>query len=153
MNELYIKIKNTREDLDIKQYEFAKILNINYKTYNLYENGTRSMPVEVLDKVATNLNVSVDFLFGKTKQKRYEKSRKMNYHKLLNNIRELRLSHNDTLRILAKQLNVTPQTLNNYELGNRTLPISILYGISCIYNVSMDVLLNKVKKTNSSINS
>ncbi len=146
MIELYNKIKNTREDLDIKQYEFAKDLDIKLTTYSKYENGFLNIPIDVLDKISIKLNVSVDYLLDITKQRNYGKVRKMNYHIFLTNIRNYRKLNKYTLTTLAEKLYITPQALHNYELGLREVPVSILRELSIIFDVSADILLGKLKK-------
>ncbi len=145
MIELYERIKNTREDLDIKQYEFAKRLNILPTTYALYENGFRGIPVEIFDNIARELNVSVDYLFKKTKVKNYQNSKKMNYDTLLSNIKKYRLLNNYTQQDIADYLNIYRQCVSNYELGVRRVPVYVIHELSNLFNMSADVLLGKIE--------
>lgn len=145
MIELYERIKNTREDLDIKQYKFAQILNLYPTTYTLYENGFRSIPIEILDKIAINLNVSIDYLLEKTNKKRYENSKVMNYHILVENIKKYRKINHYTQSDFCKLLNCSQQALSNYELGLRPIPVYIINEIASTLNLSVDFLLGKIE--------
>lgn len=60
--ELYEKIRNIREDKDIKQKEMAKFLNMQPSTYNAYEKGKRTISAELLRNICIFLNVSSDEL-------------------------------------------------------------------------------------------
>lgn len=60
--ELYEKIRNIREDKDIKQKEMAKFLNMQPSTYNAYEKGKRTISAELLKNICIFLNVSSDEL-------------------------------------------------------------------------------------------
>ncbi|MBP3673823.1 MAG: helix-turn-helix transcriptional regulator [Oscillospiraceae bacterium] len=66
---MYERIRNLREDRDLKQEDLAKLLNCTQACYSNYENGKRDIPTEVLDTLATYYNVSVDYLMGRTNQK------------------------------------------------------------------------------------
>ena len=63
---MYERIRNLREDRDLKQEDLAKLLNCTQACYSNYENGKRDVPTEVLDKLASFYNVSVDYLLGRT---------------------------------------------------------------------------------------
>ncbi len=64
-----MRLKELREDLDIKQKEIADYLNIKQNTYSQYENGQRQLPIEVLIKLAEYYKVSTDYILGITKEK------------------------------------------------------------------------------------
>ena len=59
------KIRDLREDNDLKQKDLAKYLCIDQSTYSDYENGKINVPVEQLIKIADYYNVSLDFLVGR----------------------------------------------------------------------------------------
>lgn len=60
--ELYQKIRNIREDKDIKQKDMAKYLHMQPTTYNAYEKGKRTISAELLKEICIFLNVSSDEL-------------------------------------------------------------------------------------------
>lgn len=60
--ELYEKIRNIREDKDIKQKDMAKYLHMQPTTYNAYEKGKRTISADLLKNICTYLNVSADEL-------------------------------------------------------------------------------------------
>lgn len=61
-----MRLKDLREDLDIKQEVIAKYLNVKQNTYSQYENGQRQLPIGVLIKLAKYYNVSTDYILGIT---------------------------------------------------------------------------------------
>lgn len=71
----YKRIKELREDNDLKQRQLAKILNISQSTYSSYEVGNREIPVYLLIALAKFYNTSVDYLLGITNDKRPYKER------------------------------------------------------------------------------
>lgn len=71
------RLKEIREDRDLKQQDIAKLLNTTQCQYSLYENGIRSIPIEKLNILSEFYNTSIDYLVGKTNEKRpYPKKEK-----------------------------------------------------------------------------
>ncbi|QNU68775.1 helix-turn-helix transcriptional regulator [Ruminiclostridium herbifermentans] len=62
------RIKKLREDRNLNQLEFSKILNISNTTLSQYEAGNRTPSDEIKEKVADYFNVSVDYLLGRTEK-------------------------------------------------------------------------------------
>jgi len=60
------RIKDLREDRDLTQQELSKFLNITQVAYSYYELGKRSIPLELLCKLADFYNTSVDYLLYRT---------------------------------------------------------------------------------------
>ena len=63
---MYHRIRDLREDRDLKQRELADLLNCSQQVYSNYELGQRDIPTEVLIKLAAFYNVSIDYLLGQT---------------------------------------------------------------------------------------
>ena len=65
-----MRLKELREDLDIKQKEIAEYLHIKQNTYSQYENGQRQLPVDILIMLAKYYKVSTDYILELTDCKR-----------------------------------------------------------------------------------
>ena len=63
---MYKRIRDLREDHDIKQQDIADYLQCTQVGYSHYENGKRDIPTDVLIKLADYYNVSIDYLLGRT---------------------------------------------------------------------------------------
>lgn len=61
-----LKIKDLREDRDITQKEIASFLMCDQSLYSKYERGERSVPVEIVVKLAEFYNTTTDYLLGLT---------------------------------------------------------------------------------------
>lgn len=61
-----LRIKDLREDKEIKQVEMAEQLNISQTNYSKYELGKINIPIETLKKIAFILETSIDYLLGLT---------------------------------------------------------------------------------------
>ena len=63
-------IRNLREDNDKLQVEMAAYLNVKQTTYSKYELGKINIPVDVLIKLADFYDVTLDYLVGRSKNKK-----------------------------------------------------------------------------------
>ena len=63
---MYKRIRDLREDHDLLQREVAAQLNCSQRVYSNYELGQRDIPTDVLIRLSTFYNVSVDYLLGLT---------------------------------------------------------------------------------------
>lgn len=63
---MYRRIRDLREDQDLKQRQMAEYLNCSQQVYSNYELGQRDIPTDVLIRLADFYKVSVDYLLGLT---------------------------------------------------------------------------------------
>jgi transcriptional regulator with XRE-family HTH domain len=63
------RLRDLREDRDLKQRDLAEYLNIHQSTYSDYELGNLNVPVPVLVKLSYFYETSVDYLLGLTNTK------------------------------------------------------------------------------------
>ncbi len=63
---MYRRIRDLREDHDLKQRELAEILHCSQQVYSNYELGERDIPTEVLIRLSGFYGVSVDYILGLT---------------------------------------------------------------------------------------
>ena len=62
------RIKDLREDRDLTQKEVSQYLNISQVAYSYYEINKRSIPLEILSKLADFYNTSTDYLLYRTNE-------------------------------------------------------------------------------------
>lgn len=65
----YKRIRDLREDSDLKQRELAEILCCSQRVYSNYERGDLDIPTEVLIKLAKFYRTSVDYILELTDKK------------------------------------------------------------------------------------
>ena len=63
------RLRDLREDKDLKQRDIARILQIHQTTYSDYELERLNVPVTALHILADFYEVSVDYLLGRTNVK------------------------------------------------------------------------------------
>ena len=61
-----LRIRDLREDNDLKQKELADYLLCDQSLYSKYERGERPIPLEYIDRLADYYGVSVDYLLCRT---------------------------------------------------------------------------------------
>lgn len=66
----------------------------------------------------------------------------------MNRLRVLRLEKNESLEKIAKYLNVTIQTISNYETEKRDMTPDTIIKLANYYDVSTDYLLGKTDLRN-----
>lgn len=67
---MYPRIRNLREDRDLKQWQLAEYLNCSQQVYSNYELGQRDIPTDVLIRLSQFYQVSVDYILGLTSNPR-----------------------------------------------------------------------------------
>ena len=63
-----LRLKDLREDKDLKQEDVAKFLNISQTNYSKYELGKINIPISSLIKLSEFFNTSIDHLLGLTNE-------------------------------------------------------------------------------------
>lgn len=66
----YPRLKNLREDKDLTQAEVGAYLHISQRSYAHFEAGTRGIPVDILTALADLYQVNIDYLVGRSDQKK-----------------------------------------------------------------------------------
>ena len=64
------RLRDLREDRDLKQTALADYLQIHQTTYSDYELGKLNIPISVLHKLADFYGTSIDYLLGRTSEKK-----------------------------------------------------------------------------------
>ena len=65
-----LRIRDLREDRDLNQEEIARLLCVSQATYSRYEKGELNIPYHALSALADFYNTSVDYLLGRTDERR-----------------------------------------------------------------------------------
>ena len=66
---LYKRIKDLREDNDLKQSDLAKVVNTTQQQYSKIENGKSEPTAEKLIKLSQFYKVSIDYILGLSNEK------------------------------------------------------------------------------------
>ena len=66
---MYKRIRELREDHDLRQKQLAEYLHCSQVAYSRYELGARDIPTQVLIDLAKYYNISVDYILELTNNK------------------------------------------------------------------------------------
>ena len=66
---MQLRIRDLREDHDLKQKQIAAFLMCDQSLYSKYEREERPLPLELADRLADYYGVSLDYLVGRTNTK------------------------------------------------------------------------------------
>lgn len=140
-------LRNSREELELKQKDVAELFGIHFSTVSGWETGKDTIPISRLIDYANEYNLSLDYLFGLI-------SRNVDYYPLdldldvlAKNLTSLRLKNNCTQELIAQKLNTEQSAYSHYENAINIIPTSFLYGLTKIYEpFSIDELFGRKKK-------
>lgn len=68
-----LRIKDLREDNDLTQKQISEYLLCDQSLYSKYERGERSIPLELVIKLADYYDVSLDYIVGRTDSPTFQK--------------------------------------------------------------------------------
>ena len=63
---MFRRIRDLREDADLKQRQMAEILHCSQQLYSNYELGQRDIPTDILIALAKFYKTSTDYILGLT---------------------------------------------------------------------------------------
>ena len=140
-------LKALRERYGLSQRALANIIGVTRQAYNLYENERVTIPLIHLITLCDYFDVSIDYIFGFNKQKKYNNSYKeVDKIKAGKRLKMWRTENKMTQVKLAQILNTTHSVIADYERGRFLISASFIYTISKTYNISSDYLLGKIDK-------
>lgn len=61
---MFYRLRDLREDRDMKQKDLAAYLNCSQQVYSNYELGQRDIPTDILIRLSKLYQVSVDYILG-----------------------------------------------------------------------------------------
>lgn len=67
------RLQNLRADANLSQKQISEILHISQRAYSHYETGSRSIPIEMLIRIANYYNTTLDYLVGRSDEKTLKK--------------------------------------------------------------------------------
>lgn len=144
---MYSVMKQTRQNKELTQQELSDILGISRSTYAGWENGIDTISLSRLNDLCDYLDISLDYMCGIGKTKKYNKHSKKEFSSSLigNNLKKIRLSHGHTQSKTAKLIHTNQSNYSRYERGTNIIPTSVILDFSKYYKVSIDYLCGKKK--------
>lgn len=141
-------LKNSREELQLKQKDVAELFGLHTSTISGWETGKDPIPLSRLIDYANKYYLSLDYLFGLIAKNEEYYPIELDLNLLAINLTNLRISHNYTQAFIASKLNTNQSAYCHYEKAKYIIPTSFIYGLTKIYKkkISIDKLFGRVKK-------
>ena len=141
------RLRETRENLDLKQIDLTDLFGITYSTISGWETGKDTIPLKQLIKYANKYNYNLDYLLGLTDKNIEYKDLKINLNTLATNLKKKRKQYGKTQQQIADIINTSQSSYAHYENARYLMPLNFLYNLSKIYNdLSVDEMLGRKKK-------
>lgn len=135
------RLKDLREENDLKQYQISSMLGIKQCSYSQYEIGTRDIPTETLIILSKFYNTSIDYILFRTDERNPYKSNNCKIIKNRNNIKFLRSYTFKSQSEIAIDLAIPKSTYIKYEQMIISLNNSILIRLADYFDTSIDFIL------------
>lgn len=133
------RLKELREDVDLRQIDISKVLNLTRGTCAQYELEILNISVDNLKILANYFDTSIDYILYRTdNRKPYEK---VNNDNKLNRLKELRKINFKTQRQVALELGIPLKSYIKYENFTRSLNIQLLHKLADYYKTSIDYIV------------
>lgn len=141
-------LRESRENLDLKQKDIAEFQKVNFSTVSGWETGKDTIPLKRLINYANEYNYSLDYLFGLSKHNDSSYlPLNINLNLIAKNLRILRKKHKMTQEDVANKINTTQASYAHYENAVNLIPTAFLFNLTKIYKpFSIDALLGRKKQ-------
>ncbi|MCM1052855.1 MAG: helix-turn-helix domain-containing protein [Ruminococcus sp.] len=144
-----VLIAKLRCKKNITQNEMAKLLKISLPAYKLYETNLRVMKISELNVLSNYFNISLNTLLGLSKDFSSTTEQKaVNYKILKYNIKILRRKAKLTQASLAKEFDMSTNTISRFESETRRVDAVFLYKLAKKFNISVDFMCGKTLDKN-----
>ena len=139
------RILDIRDKKELTQQELSKIIGGSRVSISRWENGKEIPNIIRINKLANNLNYSLDYIFNLSTKENYNDITNKSIDKVIvgKRLLKVRTDNKLTTRELAKILNTSPSTISAYETGKTLLLTAFAIEICKKYKVSMDWLYGK----------
>lgn len=135
------RLKEIREDRDLKQKDLSLILNVSREIYSQYETERYNISNDILRKVSKYYDLSVDYILYRTDNRTNYLQNNLNYIGNYNRLKSLRNSMCKTQKDIALKLTMPLRTYIQYENKTRSLNVQLLHTFANFYNTSIDYII------------
>lgn len=137
------RLKDLREDHDLKQQDIADMFNDDRSLHAYYESGKVVIPLNKLCELADFYKVSTDYIVFLTDVEDTKYLVKINTKSkvIKTRLRELRNIHKLKESYLGKLINKSQNAYSYYDLNLRNIATDDLITLCKFYKVSLDYML------------
>ena len=140
-----MRLKDIREESELKQFTVSQLLGVSRGTYSLWELELDLIPIKRLNDFCNIFNCSIDYALGFSNIKNYEHNKsEINLELSSKRIKEARKKSQYTQDYLAHKLSMNRSLISKYERGHTLISTTFLIEYVKLFNLSSDYLLGKI---------
>ena len=140
------RIKYIRETYDTTQEELGKYLSGSKSSISHYEKNDRIIPLKKLSLMSNYYDLSIDYILGITKIKKYQDSKKnISLTITAERIQKILQEQNMSNVALAKELHTTESCIRKYKTGQTLILTTFALELYYKYNYSIDWIIGKTE--------
>ena len=141
-----MRLKDIREESELKQFTVGKLIGVTRGTYSLWELELDIIPLKRLNQFCNYFDVSIDYVVGFNDKKKYANQKPDIKIKVTGeNLKKIRLKKGLTQVEISNELNINQPTWNRYENAKNLILTTTLYELAKKYHYSIDKILGKDK--------
>lgn len=140
-----MRLKDIREENELKQFTVGELIGVTRGTYSLWELELDIIPLKRLNSFCNAFNCSIDYALGFTNTKNYKHSKKeININLSAKRLKEIRKEHKHTQEYIGKKLSLNRSLISKYEKGHTLISTTFLMEYVKLYHISSDYILGKI---------
>ncbi len=146
------KIKDLREDHDLKQIDIANILGVKRTTYAMWELGDVNFPIEKLVELAKYFHTNVEYMLDLTSDKKeviYGNNITISF--IGSQLKRYRMKIKKTQKEFAKTLNIRQSSYSYYEDGKTRIPTNKLIILTKKYHLPLNLICGGKSKEKTTV--
>lgn len=140
------RIKDIREDNELKQREMVEIFQVSRSTYASWEVGLIVIPLDKLVEYANYFHVRIDYVLSLTNDRDgYDHEIKLSLKNLGERLKRVRLKNHLSQENVAIVMKTKQDIVSKYERGVCMIPTIKLYRFAKEFQVSIDYLCGRIE--------
>lgn len=141
------RIKDLREDTDLRGSDLARILGVSTSNYSRWETDECLIPIKHLNNLCNYFHVSIDYMIGLSDEKAYDNMKlEINRETIGKRIKTFRKQNYLTQEKLAEELHTSHSTISSYEHGKTMILTAFAYDICTKFSLSFDYLIGRTEE-------
>lgn len=141
---LFQRLRDVREDKNLKQEDVAKMLKVSRPNYTRWETKAKIIPLTKLNDYCNLFNVSMDYVTGIAKKNiPLQHNKDLDKIQIGKRLKYFRKQNNITQIELAQVLNTNQSVISAYEAGRTLILTAFAIQICDKYKISMDWLCGR----------
>ena len=138
------RLKDIRENNNLKQKDMARILGVSRPNYTRWETKEKIIPLTKLNDFCNYFKINMDYVIGLSNDLVGTNKVTVLDRKIVgNNIKNFRIKNKITQEELAKELGTTHSVISAYENGHTLILTAFLINLCFTYNLSADEVCNR----------